>query len=282
MNDERNGSVTGMRVSEVMSHEVVACGRKTAIAVLARTMAAHQTHAIAVVDARRRPVGVVSDVDLLAGEWLGTDWTNLRLLRATTAADLMSTPAHTVRAGDTVEAAVERIRDLRIARLLVVDEQGAATGVLSVSDLIARLSRPRVHRRCVSDVMSYAIVTCRPEAPMHAAVRAMVERRSRSVVVTEGDRAVGVLTGGDALALFATPTGARSSGTVAEFMSTPAITVTPDLPLSEAADRMLTHEIHRLIVVDAHDGCGPLGVISTADMVVEMADEKSVWQTPAG
>jgi CBS domain-containing protein len=281
MNDETNGSVAGMRVSDVMSRDVVACSRDTAIAVLAKTMATHQTHAIAVLDERRRPVGVVSDVDLLAGEWLGTDWANLAMLRATTAADLMSTPAQTVRAGETVEGAVQRIRELRIARLLVVDEQGAAAGVLSVSDLIARLSRPRVHRRCVSDVMSHAIVTCRPEAPMHAAVRAMVERRSRSVVVTDGDRAVGVLTGGDALALYATPTGARSSGTVAEFMSTPAITATPDLPLSEAADRMLTHEIHRLIVVDAHDERGPLGVISTADIVVEMADDKSVWQTPA-
>jgi CBS domain-containing protein len=113
---------------------------------------------------------------------------------------------------------------------------------------------------------------------MHAAVRAMVERRSRSVIVTEDDRPVGVLTGGDALALYATPAGACGSGTVAEFMTSPAITATPDLPLNEAADRLLTHEIHRLVVVSARDGSGPLGVISTADIVVEMADAQSEWQ----
>jgi CBS domain-containing protein len=242
-------------------------------------MAAHRTHAVAVLDEARRPVGVVSDVDLLIAEWLGTDRAKLRTLRATTAADLMSTPARTIRGDDAVDAAVDRMRALRIGRLVVVDELGAAVGVVSVSDLVAHLRRPAVQRRCVWDVMSHAVVTCRPEAPMHAAVRAMVERRSRSIVVTEDDRAVGVLTGGDALALYATPSGARGSGTVAEFMSCPVITATPDLSLSDATDRMLTHEIHRLVVVDAHDGRGPLGVISTADIVVEMADEESVWQT---
>jgi len=107
----------------------------------------------------------------------------------------------------------------------------------------------------------------------------MVERRSRSVVITERDRAVGVLTGSDVLALYATPSGTRGSGTVAEFMSSPAITTTPTVSLSEAADRMLTHEIHRPVVIDPHDAHGPLGVISTTDIVVEMADEASVWQS---
>jgi CBS domain-containing protein len=266
-----------MRVHEVMSRDIVGCSTSTPIASIAKAMATHQIHAVFVLDERRNPVGVVSDVDLLAGEWLGTDHINLKTLLGTTAADLMSTPPETIYADATLQRAVEKMRQGRVARLLVRDEE-SAVGVLSVSDLVAVLRRPPIGRACVGDVMSHAIVTCRPEAPMHGAVRGMIERRSRAVVVTECDRAVGVLTGGDVLALYATPRGAWGSGAVAEFMTTPVITATPDLSLSEAADRMLTHEIHRLVVVAGDDGRGPLGVISTADVVAEMADDGSVWQ----
>jgi CBS domain-containing protein len=56
------------------------------------------------------------------------------------------------------------------------------------------------------------------------------------------------------------------------------ITAAADPSLSEATDRMLTHDIHRLVVVDS-DGRRPVAVISTVDVVVELADESSIWQT---
>ena len=56
-----------------MSAEIVGCSRSTPIASIAKTMATHQIHALFVLDDSRHSVGVVSDVDLLAGEWLGTD-----------------------------------------------------------------------------------------------------------------------------------------------------------------------------------------------------------------
>jgi len=41
---------------------------------------------------------------------------------------------------------------------------------------------------------------------------------------------------------------------------------------------MIKHEIHRLIVVDPEAPGEPVGVISTSDIVAQMADERSVWQ----
>jgi CBS domain-containing protein len=265
-------------VEDVMSRDLVTCSLSAPIAALAVKMATHRVHAVFVIDDENRPAGLVSDVDLLTGEWLGTDQINLEMLRATTAADLMSAPAQTIAAQASLERAAQRMCELKVARLLVCDGE-RAVGVVAVADLVAAVRRPPARRVCARDVMSHAIVTCRPEAPMHAAVRAMVERRSRSVVVTEMDRPVGVLTGGDVLALYATPRGADGSGAVAEFMTTPVVVAVPDLPLHRAVDRMLTHEIHRLVIVDG-DGRGPLGILSTADVVAEMAHEQSVWQTP--
>jgi CBS domain-containing protein len=59
----------------------------------------------------------------------------------------------------------------------------------------------------------------------------------------------------------------------------PALTIGPDASLREAADRMIEHHYHRLVVVDSsHPEAVPLGVLSSYDIVNEMARPGSVWQ----
>jgi CBS domain-containing protein len=56
-------------------------------------------------------------------------------------------------------------------------------------------------------------------------------------------------------------------------------TVFPQASLREAAAIMLQEQIHRLVVVDpAEPDSMPLGLISTADIVEEMAVPGSVWK----
>jgi len=189
----------------------------------------------------------------------------------------MTAPVETISGGASAAEAAMRMRELRIGRLLVADESGAVVGVISVSDLVAPFGRPSGERRSVRDVMSYAIVTCLPDATPGSIARAMTERNSRSVVVVDEEgRAVGVITGTDLLSLYA-PEGLV--GPAAELMSTPIITADPDLSLAAAADLMITNEIHRLVVVDPSAATGaPIGILSTSDIVAEMAEAQSVWQ----
>jgi CBS domain-containing protein len=52
-----------------------------------------------------------------------------------------------------------------------------------------------------------------------------------------------------------------------------------DASLREAAQLMIENHHHRLLVLDSGDpDAMPLGVISTYDIVVEMARPGSVWQ----
>jgi CBS domain-containing protein len=137
------------------------------------------------------------------------------------------------------------MRELHLSRLLVVDEQGAAVGLVSVSDLVAPLGRQSGTRRRVSEVMNHAIVMCPVGTPLPAAARAMTDRRSRSIVVVdEQGRAAGVLTGNDLLSLYGAP---ERYGVVEDLMSAPN-SCDPDLPL-RAADRA-----HREIERNLHDG----------------------------
>lgn len=62
---------------------------------------------------------------------------------------------------------------------------------------------------------------------------------------------------------------------VRHLMTAPAITVTPEATLDEAARLMEREKIHRLIVVEA-DGHVPVGVLSLTDLVRSLVEDDGV------
>jgi CBS domain-containing protein len=96
----------------------------------------------------------------------------------------------------------------------------------------------------------------------------MTERRSRSIVVVDVvGKPLGVETGHDLLRVL----GDDGASKVAEVISREILSIEPDATLQEAAERMLRHRVHRLVVVDpSPGGAAPIGVISTADIAAAM------------
>ena len=265
----------GKTVRELMHRGLITCPPQVTLGQVARRLSQEGVHALVVVNSDGQPMGIISDFDLLTGEWLSATPESLATMRQMTAGELMTSPLQTIGADVPAGEASRRLRAGNIHRLLVTDG-GQAVGVISIGDLVANLSRPATRRQTVADVMSRAIVVCRDDMPLHAAARAMSERRSRSIViVSSAGRPLGVVTGWDLLEACEEDCGDR---TVAEIMH-PPISIEPTASLREAIDRMIVHHIHRLVVVDPLDSGGmPLGVLSTADIFVEMAGPESVWQ----
>jgi CBS domain-containing protein len=59
----------------------------------------------------------------------------------------------------------------------------------------------------------------------------------------------------------------------------PALTIDMHAPLREAANLMIQKHNHRLVVIDKDDPQAfPLGIISSFDIVAEMAKPDSIWQ----
>jgi CBS domain-containing protein len=264
------------RVAELMSSPAITCAGDATIGDVAAVLRAHRVHGVVVPDERNEAAGVISDTDLLAGEWLATDEESLATMRALTARDLMTAPAVTIDAdADAVEAA-ERLRSERLARL-VVTGAGGMVGVLTTSDLVGLLAQTAVGRGAVADVMTRGIVVCREQTTAAQAARAMTDRRSRALLVVSGHgRPLGIVTGSDLLPIVAA--GAAET-LVAELMHEP-LTIGPDATLRDAADQMLAHVVHRLVVVDsAAPEAVPLGIVSTADVVREMAAPGSAWRS---
>ncbi|HEU5324613.1 MAG TPA: CBS domain-containing protein [Candidatus Limnocylindria bacterium] len=59
---------------------------------------------------------------------------------------------------------------------------------------------------------------------------------------------------------------------VRHLMSSPALTISADADVAEAANRMELERVHRLVVVGP-DGRSPVGVLSTTDLVHGMLEE---------
>lgn len=264
-------------VRDFMHPGVITCRPDATLGQVAVMLTQHHVHALVVADRDGRALGIVSDFDLLAGEWLSADPPSLEAMRQMTAGELMSTPIATVEADTPFSAAARRMKDEQIHRLLVA-EHDAPVGMISISDFVAGLAAQLPPaRETVADVMSDAILTCRAKTPVLNAARAMTDAGYRSVLVVNArGKPLGWVTGMDLLTFCS----GRSCQdvTVSQVMQ-PVLTIRMSASLREAADKMIQYHQHRLVVVEEDDPeTFPLGVISSFDIVAEMARPGSVWQ----
>jgi CBS domain-containing protein len=268
-----------MLVRDLTHRGLITCELTTRLGEVARLLRENHVHALVVVDGvDGKPAGVVSDLDLMVGEWLATDSDRLSTMAAMTAGELMSKPPVSIAADSDVKEAIERMRTAHLARLVVVDD-GRAVGVVAISDVIAAIAEGPLRRHTVRDVMSWGIVVCRSGTPLKAVARAMIDRHSRSIVVIDGSqRPLGIVTGVDLLPVLMMEADKVEATTVDHLMH-PPITIGPEATLQEAANLMIEREIHRLLVVDpAHREGMPVGIISTSDIVRSMGGADSVWR----
>jgi CBS domain-containing protein len=118
----------------------------------------------------------------------------------------------------------------------------------------------------VRDHMDTLVSTLRPEAEILEAISLLLEKRvTGAPVVDEGGRLIGMLTERDCLTVVAEGAEAkRPQGTVAEFMTTDVITISPDVDVYYVAGLFLEHSFRRLPVVE---GGKLVGAITRFDIL---------------
>ncbi|MBI2879272.1 MAG: CBS domain-containing protein [Candidatus Rokubacteria bacterium] len=125
----------------------------------------------------------------------------------------------------------------------------------------------------VKDWMSRAPITVPPDTSVSDARRVMEQRRIRHLLVTDQDRLVGIITDRDIRLTLPSPATSLSVWeinyllaklTVGEVMSRQLITVGPDRPVEEAAERMLDHRIGALPVLE---GGRLVGILTETDLL---------------
>ncbi|MDH6605702.1 CBS-domain-containing membrane protein [Streptomyces sp. SAI-208] len=134
-------------VADLMTHEVVRARRDTAFKEIVRMLADNDVTAVPVVDELDRPVGVVSEADLLRRCATRTDpatpvplpvpqeWERARA-EGVTAEEVMSAPAVCAQPEWSVVEAARLMAFRSVKRLPVVDEAGRLKGIVSRADLL--------------------------------------------------------------------------------------------------------------------------------------------------
>jgi len=265
-------------VRDLMHPGLLTCRPDATLGELAVLLTQHHVHAILVTDRHGRPLGLLSDYDLLAGEWLSEDPESMKTMSKITAAELMSTPVDSVEVGMPLSEAAHILNEKERNRLLVTDK-GKAVGVISISDFVASIAREEKHSHgIVSEVMSDAILVCRDKTPLTSAARTMTEARWRSVLVVNAEgKPEGVVSGKDLMPFV--EKGVDEKLTVHDVMHK-ALTIDLNASLREAADIMIKTHHHRLVVLDTKNPEHfPLGIISSFDIVAAMARPGSIWQS---
>ena len=128
------------RVQDVMTIEVVVAHPTTPVKQVADLLAGHGLSALPVIDGQGRVLGVVSETDLF-----GDSQRPAGGPVATTAGEVMTSPAVTVSPHATLTEAARRMQADGLKRLPVVAASGRLIGIVSRADLLRPLVRPDEH-----------------------------------------------------------------------------------------------------------------------------------------
>lgn len=135
------------------------------------------------------------------------------------------------------------------------------------------------------DIMSTALVTVRPEDPLHEARAKMETAEIRHLpVVDNKQRVVGMLSNRDLLRTIGSGTGRERPWVVADIMTRRVRTVRPESPAYEAASLLIKDKIGSIAVVSDTDEL--VGIITETDFLVIAKDALAKgradvdWSTP--
>ena len=282
-------------VDEVMTRKVVTLSPGMPVAAAWQKMLDTLLKALPVVDKDGAVVGMLTDEDLLERAGLQQRLSVAERLDASTlkdeiaglgsssltVAEVMTKPAITVRAKDSLGVAAARMAKAEVKRLPVVDENSKLVGVLSRVDVLRlvtekeakKLTAPLGAAISVRDVMTPSIPVVQEGDDLATIVDAILEGGSHRVIVINGKgHAVGLISDSDVVARIQatdqpevlaalqgkgkTPS---SKVTAGELMSLGVLTASPETSLVAAVKMMMSPKRKWLVVVDEKNH--PIGLV---------------------
>lgn len=118
-----------LRVSDIMSRDVVKTNENTPLSTIAALMYERGVGSVVIVDEEDKPVGIVTERDIVYAVAK-----NLR--RDAPAWSFMTENPVTVKESDLITTAMEKMRELNIRHLPVVNDEGKVVGIISFRDIV--------------------------------------------------------------------------------------------------------------------------------------------------
>ena len=127
----------------------------------------------------------------------------------------------------------------------------------------------------VSEVMTAQVVAAKPSSTVAEVARTMAKIESGAVPVVENDKVVGLITDRD-IVIRVVAAGRGLDGPVSEVMSEDVQTCNEDDNVADAAAKMGSHQIRRLVVLN--DRGKLTGILSLGDIALDYG-AKAVGRT---
>lgn len=125
-----------MRVRDIMSGDVRSCRPDDNLALVATIMWENDCGIVPVVNGTETPIGVITDRDICIAVA-----TRGRLASDIQAIEVMTGDIQACGPGDRIPTALDLMREKKVRRLLIVDENGTLRGVLSLNDILLHCER---------------------------------------------------------------------------------------------------------------------------------------------
>ncbi len=125
-----------MTAKDLMTANVKSCGADADLASVARIMWDSDCGTVPVVNGEQNVIGMITDRDIcIAAATRSTAPANIRVR------EVMSGRVHKCFSEDTVSTVLKTMKERRVRRLPVLDQQERLVGIISMNDLVARADR---------------------------------------------------------------------------------------------------------------------------------------------
>jgi len=129
----------------------------------------------------------------------------------------------------------------------------------------------------VARLMSSGVISVTPNTYVEDAAETLLDNEIGSLVVVDGNNQLeGILTSTDFVRIVR-DSKPKAQTTVERYMTDQVVTATAQDSIRDAADKMITYNIHHLPVVDEEEGV--IGMLSTTDLTAYLSDVEE--PTPA-
>lgn len=155
----------------------------------------------------------------------------------------MTSPVRTIRAADSLRRCHDRLEELGISCLAVVEDD-LLVGAISRTDL---LETPSYDGRTVGDAMTSGALTVGLDDPLDVACRAMVDNDVHRVFVCNRGAPAGVVSTRDVMLAIRDE---RREAPIADYMSSPIVAVRSRATLADATKDLEQAGITGLVVVE--------------------------------
>jgi CBS domain-containing protein len=279
LNQQKKPSVlAGFLVKEVMRRKVVRLPPESTVESALRSMIKHRVSGLLIEHAANaRPAGVLSKTDIM-----GAYYADLPI--GIKIGDIMSRPVLSCQLDDSLEEALQRMKEHRVTRLYVnAEDDGAVIGVLAYPEVVGLMYRhchycrkslfkgqyissntkKAILRLTVGDIMGTEVL----RLPGTATIMQVIEELSSAVgsevlICNDDGAAVGVVTISDVVMAYRH--GRKQDELARQIMTTPVRLCNAGAMLEEAIQTMIFADVGRLFVRDEKNSA-IMGVLNLAD-----------------